>query len=242
MLDVREAGSQLADIGCGLGHWSRLLYPYLRPPAWLAGVDREPRWVAEAPEKFHRAFPNVAPELFSFHQGDATKLPLARRRPDDVVGVAVGFAELPADAWLVQHTRTLDYSVRGGPMLWCSPAWMPLAWQVVAVQFGYLGLRLRERFGGRGIAHDRRTGALQHPLLRRDGPAHPVVDLQRLQDDFVHAYYIVLGEFGIAIALALLATKLGVVPWRTAILTGLLGGPAMTRLPMRLPIWSRMDW
>jgi SAM-dependent methyltransferase len=29
----------------------------------------------EAPEKFRRAFPNVAPDLFSFHQGDATKLP-----------------------------------------------------------------------------------------------------------------------------------------------------------------------
>ena len=75
---LSEAGS-LADIGCGLGHWSRLLYPYLRPPARLAGVDREPRWVAEAPVKFHHAFPDVAPELFSFHQGDATKLPL----PDD---------------------------------------------------------------------------------------------------------------------------------------------------------------
>jgi len=72
---LSEAGS-LADIGCGLGHWSRLLYPYLRAPARLAGVDREPRWVAEAPEKFRRAFPNIAPELFSFHQGDATRLPL----------------------------------------------------------------------------------------------------------------------------------------------------------------------
>jgi SAM-dependent methyltransferase len=75
---LHEAAS-LADIGCGLGHWSRLLYPHLRPPARLAGVDREQRWVAEAPEKFRRAFPNVAPGLFSFHQGNATKLPL----PDD---------------------------------------------------------------------------------------------------------------------------------------------------------------
>ncbi len=73
---LHEAGS-LADIGCGLGHWLRLLYPYLRPPARLVGVDREPRWVAEAPEKFRHAFPHVAPELISFHQGDATKLPLA---------------------------------------------------------------------------------------------------------------------------------------------------------------------
>ena len=40
-------------------------------------------------------------------------------------------------------------------------------------------------------------------------------------------YYIVLGEFGIAIALALLATKLRRGSWRMAILTGLLGGLAI---------------
>ena len=32
--------SSLADIGCGLCHWSRLLYPYLRKPA------RFPAWIA----------------------------------------------------------------------------------------------------------------------------------------------------------------------------------------------------
>ena len=72
---LREASS-LADIGCGLGHWSRLLYSYLCPPARLAGVDREPRWVAEAPQLFRRSFPDVAPELISFHQGDAARIPL----------------------------------------------------------------------------------------------------------------------------------------------------------------------
>jgi trans-aconitate methyltransferase len=61
---LNEASS-LADIGCGLGHWSRLLYSYLRPPARLVGVDREPRWVAEAPQHFHRAFPHVSPEGIS---------------------------------------------------------------------------------------------------------------------------------------------------------------------------------
>ena len=72
---LSEADS-LADIGCGLGHWSRLLYKYFRPPARLVGVDREPRWVAEAPPHFHRAFPQVAPELISFREGLATQLPL----------------------------------------------------------------------------------------------------------------------------------------------------------------------
>ena len=62
-----------------------------------------------------------------------------------VFGLAIGFAELAADAWLVDYTRTLDYSIGGGPMIWRSPLWMPLAWEVVAVQFGYIGLRLWER-------------------------------------------------------------------------------------------------
>ena len=53
---LREAAS-LADIGCGLCHWSRLLYPYLKAPARLAGVDREPRWVAQAEQRFREAAP-----------------------------------------------------------------------------------------------------------------------------------------------------------------------------------------
>ena len=41
-------------------------------------------------------------------------------------GLVVGCAELPADAWLVDYTRTLDHSIGGGPMIWRSPVWMPL--------------------------------------------------------------------------------------------------------------------
>jgi SAM-dependent methyltransferase len=70
-----EAAS-LADIGCGQGHWSRLLYPYLRAPARLTGVDREPRWVTAAAQNFRRAFPHVAPDQFTFVEGDATRIPL----------------------------------------------------------------------------------------------------------------------------------------------------------------------
>src|SRR5262245_46318694 len=62
-----------------------------------------------------------------------------------VFGLTLGLVELTADAWLVDVTHTLDYSICGGPMLWRSPFWMPLAWEVVAVQFGYIGLRLVER-------------------------------------------------------------------------------------------------
>lgn len=44
-----------------------------------------------------------------------------------IFGLAAGFTELAADAWLVDYTRTLDYSIGGGPMLWHSPIWMPIA-------------------------------------------------------------------------------------------------------------------
>ena len=32
-------------------------------------------------------------------------------------GILVGLTELAADAWLVDYTRTLDYSIGGGPMI-----------------------------------------------------------------------------------------------------------------------------
>jgi hypothetical protein len=79
-------------------------------------------------------------------------------------GVVVGLTELAADAWLVDYTRTLDYSIGGGPMIWRSPLWMPAAWEVVAVQFGYIGLRLLERFGKTGLLMIGLLGAINIPF------------------------------------------------------------------------------
>jgi hypothetical protein len=93
-----------------------------------------------------------------------------------IFGLATGFAELAADAWLVDFTRTLDYSAGGGPMLWRSPIWMPIAWEIVTVQFGCLGLWLRGRFGNAGLAA---VGVL--------GAPHSLVAIQRLPHDFQHA-------------------------------------------------------
>ena len=36
------------EVGSGVGHWSRVLAPSLAPEAKLVGVEREPKWVAEA--------------------------------------------------------------------------------------------------------------------------------------------------------------------------------------------------
>src|SRR5258705_3156522 len=66
-------------------------------------------------------------------------------------GVVVGLTELAADAWLVDYTRTLDYSIGGGPMIWRSPLLMPLAREVVAVQFGYIWRRLWGGFCENGL-------------------------------------------------------------------------------------------
>jgi SAM-dependent methyltransferase len=107
--------TSLADIGCGLCHWSRLLYPYLRPPARFAGVDREARWVAEAALSFRRAFPQVPPDLLTVVQGDATAIPL----PNDSFDVVTCQTLLmhlarPADA-----LREMLRILRPGGLLIC---------------------------------------------------------------------------------------------------------------------------
>lgn len=144
-----------------------------------------------------------------------------------VFGLAVGFAELPADAWLVDYTRTLDYSIGGGPMLWRSPAWMPLAWEIVAVQFGCLGLFLCTRFRGWGLAAIGLLGAINIPYYEEMARR---INWWRYSGCLMISgtpYYIILGELGIAIAVALLAKRLGRGKWSTAVMAGLAGGAAI---------------
>src|SRR5450755_234952 len=144
-----------------------------------------------------------------------------------IFGLAVGFAELPADAWLVIQTRTLDYSTGGGPMLWRSPAWMPLAWEIVAVQFGYLGFRLRERFGVAGLLIIGALGAVNIPYYEEMARRIHWWTYSGCRRISFTPYYIVLGEFGIAVALALLAVQLRRGSWKKAVLSGLTGGLAI---------------
>jgi hypothetical protein len=142
-------------------------------------------------------------------------------------GVVVGFTELAADAWLVDYTRTLDYSIGGGPTIWRSPLWMPLAWEVVAVQFGYIGLRLWERFGKVGLLGIGLLGAINIPfyeeMARRIHWWQYSPESVRGMISFT-PWYIVLGEFGIALVLALLARTLRRGAWRQAVIAGIGGG------------------
>lgn len=142
-------------------------------------------------------------------------------------GLAVGFAELVADAWLVQSTRTLDYSIGGGPMLWCSPLWMPLAWEVVAVQFGYIGLRLSERFGARGLLLVALLGAINIPFYEEMAKRIHWWKYQGCRMISHTPYYIILGEFGIALTLAILARPLRQRGWGVAVFVGAIGGAAI---------------
>src|SRR5580658_7348091 len=67
--------SSLVDVGCGLGHWSMLLYPFLRPQSTLVAIDAEKKWIRKAPARFFARFPLLDRSLFRFKKGDATDLP-----------------------------------------------------------------------------------------------------------------------------------------------------------------------
>jgi SAM-dependent methyltransferase len=45
------------DVGCGVGHWGRILAEVLPPAATIEGIDLEPEWIevarTNAPSKFH---------------------------------------------------------------------------------------------------------------------------------------------------------------------------------------------
>jgi len=62
-----------------------------------------------------------------------------------------------------------------------------MAGEVVAVQFGYIGLRLRERFGMDRSVPGRDFGRHKHSVLRGDGSEDPLVAIQRLPHVLFHA-------------------------------------------------------
>jgi hypothetical protein len=137
------------------------------------------------------------------------------------------WSDLPSsqlNAWLVDYTRTLDYSIGGGPMIWRSPLWMPLAWEVVAVQFGYIGLRLCERFGKIGLLMIALLGAINIPFHEEMARRIHWWQYSGCHMISFTPWYIILSEFGIALAFALLARTLRRGSWREAVIAGTGGG------------------
>jgi hypothetical protein len=144
-----------------------------------------------------------------------------------IFGLAAGFSELAADAWLVDFTHTLDYSVGGGPMLWRSPAWMPFAWEIVAVQFGYLGLRLQEHFGKFGLVLIGALGAVNIPYYEEMARRIHWWQYHDCRMISGTPFYIIVGEFLIAMAFALLVKKFRRCDVVTTVLSGVGAGAAI---------------
>ena len=99
-----------------------------------------------------------------------------------------------------------------------------LAWEIVAVQFGYLGLRLRERFGGAVLLAIGLLGAVNIPYYEEMARRIQWWSYSGCRMISGTPYYIIVGEFGIAVGLAMLAARLREGSWKTAILAGLAGG------------------
>jgi hypothetical protein len=99
-----------------------------------------------------------------------------------------------------------------------------LAWEVVAVQFGYIGLRLWERFGKVGLLMIGVLGAINIPFYEEMARRIHWWQYSGCRMISFTPWYIVLGEFGIAITVALLARTLRCGSWREAVLAGMAGG------------------
>jgi hypothetical protein len=109
-------------------------------------------------------------------------------------------------------------------MIWRSPLWMPFAWEVVAVQFGYIGLRLWERFGKLGLLLIGLLGAINIPFYEEMARRIHWWQYSNCRTISFTPWYIILGEFGIALVFALLARRLRRGSWRVAVVAGLTGG------------------
>lgn len=142
-----------------------------------------------------------------------------------IFGLVAGFCELPADAWLVDETKTLIYP-SGEPMLWASPAYMPFAWAVVLVQVCTLGDWLSGRIHLLGatlltaLASGLYIPVYEH--LAKDANLWWYVDTPMI---FNAPYYVILAELLLALPLVwmgLQAERLG--HWLWIIALGVLEG------------------
>ena len=63
---------RMLDVGCGIGHWGRLMLSLVSDRATLVGIDREAKWVAEASARAAKRGLSLRTE---YQQGDANELP-----------------------------------------------------------------------------------------------------------------------------------------------------------------------
>ena len=101
---------------------------------------------------------------------------------------------------------------------------MPLAWEVVAVQFGYIGLRLWERFGKLGLLMIGLLGAINIPFYEEMARRIHWWQYTACRMISFTPLYIILGEFGVALAFAFLARTLRHGSVGMAVVAGVAGG------------------
>ncbi|MEQ9168004.1 MAG: hypothetical protein RLO12_17215, partial [Fulvivirga sp.] len=62
-----------------------------------------------------------------------------------IIGTVAGVMELVTDHYLVDIIHSLVYP-GNEPMIWSSPAYMPMAWSNVILQLSFIGVMLTEKF------------------------------------------------------------------------------------------------
>ncbi len=90
------------DVGCGQGHWGRLLDRVTAPGAETIGVDREPDWVAAAART---AEATGTADRFRYRQGNAEALPFDDGRFDCTTCQTVLIHVADPEAVLREMTR-----------------------------------------------------------------------------------------------------------------------------------------
>jgi ubiquinone/menaquinone biosynthesis C-methylase UbiE len=63
---------KVLDAGCGIGHWGRVLEPYLPKNCKIIGVDQEVEWAAKATKLSQKKC--LRPKMFSYQQADVNAL------------------------------------------------------------------------------------------------------------------------------------------------------------------------
>jgi hypothetical protein len=155
-------------------------------------------------------------------------------------GLTVGIVELAADAWLVDVTRTLDYSISGSALVWRSPWWMILAWELVAVQFGYIGLRLYERFGNRGLLLAGLLGSVNIPFYEEMALQLGWWRYSNCPMLSNTPYYIIAGEFVLIMGFGVLAWSIRRGPAAKVVRSGAMAGAGI--FAAYFGAWYVVEW
>jgi len=139
-------------------------------------------------------------------------------------GMAAGWTELLADRWLVETSATLFY-LPGGPFVLRSPLYMPFAWMVVMTQLGYLGWWMGKRWGiPTASLLIALFGAVNIPLYEQWAKSAGWWYYQNTPMLGNTPWYIIGGEFLIALSLPAVISLLEKRDWGVSICAGICQG------------------